>query len=139
MPLSRDEIMDKVRQALVDALGVDEDEVIPTARIGADLGAESIDYLDIVFRLEKAFNIKIPRGDLFPDGVLTTEEFVQQGTFTPRGLEELKTRMPYADLGALLKDPKVQNLADVFTVDMIVRFVEARLSGAEASAPSKPA
>jgi len=70
---------------------------------------------------------------------LTTEEFVQQGTFTPRGLEELKTRMPYADLGALVKDPKVQNLADVFTVDMIVRFVEARLSGAEASAPSKPA
>jgi len=139
MPVSRDEIMDKVRQALVDALGVDEDEVIPTARIGADLGAESIDYLDIVFRLEKAFNIKIPRGDLFPDGVLTTEEFVQQGAFTPRGLEELKARMPYADLGPLLEDPKVQNLADVFTVDMIVRFVEARLSGAEAASPSKPA
>jgi len=140
MPLSRDEIMDKVRQALVDALGVDEDEVIPTARIGADLGAESIDYLDIVFRLEKAFNIKIPRGDLFPDGVLTTEEFVQQGTFTPKGLEELKARMPYADLTALLKDPKVQNLADVFTGDMIVRFIEARLSGGEApAAPQKPA
>ena len=139
MPVSRDEIMDKVRQALVEALGVDEDEVIPTARIGADLGAESIDYLDIVFRLEKAFNIKIPRGDLFPDGVLTTEEFVQQGAFTPRGLEELKARMPYADLGPLLKDPKVQSLADVFTVDMIVRFVEARLSGVEAASPSKPA
>jgi acyl carrier protein len=139
MPVSRDEIMDKVRQALMGALGVDEDEVIPTARIRADLGAESIDFLDIVFRLEKEFNIKIPRADLFPDGVLTTEEFVQQGTFTPRGLEELKARMPYADLGALVKDPKVQNLVDVFTVDMIVRFVEARLSGAEAAAPSRPA
>ena len=139
MPLSRDEIMDKVRQALVDALGVDEDEVIPTARIGADLGAESIDYLDIVFRLEKAFNIKIPRGDLFPDGVLTTEEFVQQGVFTPKGLAELKARMPFADLRPLLKDPKVQNLADVFTVDMIVRFVDTRVSGAGATPPPNPA
>jgi acyl carrier protein len=138
MALSRDEIMDKVRQALVDALGVDEDEVVPTARIGADLGAESIDYLDIVFRLEKAFSIKIPRGDLFPDGVLTTEEFVQNGLFTPKGLSELRTRMPFADLKALEADPKVQNLADVFTVEMIVRFIEARLNGAPASSP-KPA
>jgi acyl carrier protein len=140
MALSRDEIMDKVHQALVDALGVDEDEVIPTARIKADLGAESIDFLDIVFRLEKAFNIKIQRGDLFPDNILTTEEFVQQGSFTPKGLDELKVRMPYADLTPLAKDPKAENLWDVFTVDMVVRFIEARLSGAEtAVAPPNPA
>ncbi|HET6441553.1 MAG TPA: phosphopantetheine-binding protein, partial [Phycisphaerae bacterium] len=77
MALSRDAITEKVREALVEALGVDEDEVVGTAKIGADLGAESIDYLDIVFRLEKAFNIKIPRGDLFPDNILSSEEFVQ--------------------------------------------------------------
>jgi len=139
MALSRDEITKKVREALVDALGIDEEEAVAEARIGADLGAESIDYLDIVFRLEKAFNIKIPRGDLFPDNILTSEEFVQNGKLTEKGLGELKARMPYADLGPLLKDPKVQNLADVFTVDMIVRFVEARMSGAEAASPSKPA
>ena len=130
MALSRDEIMVKVREALVDALGVDEDEVIPTARISADLGAESIDFLDIVFRLEKAFNIKIPRGDLFPDNILTSEEFVQNGKLTDKGLAELKARMPHADLTEFAKNPNVQDIADLFTVDMIVRFVEGKLGGA---------
>lgn len=127
MPLSRDEITEKVREALVDALGVDEDEVVPTAKIGGDLGAESIDYLDIVFRLEKAFNIKIPRGDLFPDNILSSEEFVQDGKLTAKGLAELKARMPYADLSSFEKNPSVQDIADLFTVDMIVRYVEAKL------------
>jgi acyl carrier protein len=131
MALSRDEIMDKVREALVDALGVDEDEVLPTARIGGDLGAESIDYLDIVFRLEKAFNIKIPRGDLFPDNILS-EEFVRDGKLTDKGLQELKTRMPYANLEAFEKNPNVQDIADLFTVDMIVKYIEAKLGGAGA-------
>ena len=131
MALSRDEIMNKVREALVDALGVDEDEVLPTARIGGDLGAESIDYLDIVFRLEKAFNIKIPRGDLFPDNILS-EEFVRDGKLTDKGLQELKTRMPYANLEAFEKNPNVQDIADLFTVDMIVKYIEAKLGGAGA-------
>jgi acyl carrier protein len=132
MALSRDEIMQKVREALVDALGVDEDEVIPSARISADLGAESIDFLDIVFRLEKAFNIKIPRGDLFPDNILTSEEFVQNGKLTEKGLAELKARMPHANLSEFEKNPNVQDIADLFTVDMIVRFTEAKLASAGA-------
>jgi acyl carrier protein len=131
MALSRDEIMEKVREALVDALGVDEDEVTPEARIGGDLGAESIDYLDIVFRLEKAFNIKIPRGDLFPDNILQSEEFVQDGKLTEKGLEELKTRLPHADLSEFEKDPKVDDIADLFTVDMIVRYIETKLGNGE--------
>ena len=130
MASSRDEIMEKVREALVDALGVDEDEVIPTARIQTDLGAESIDFLDIVFRLEKAFGIKIPRGDLFPDNIAASEEFVQNGKLTPKGLAELKARMPYADLAQFEKNPNVQDIADLFTVDMIVGYVEAKLSSA---------
>jgi len=129
MALSRDEIMEKVREALVDALGVDEDEVLPEARIGGDLGAESIDYLDIVFRLEKAFNIKIPRGDLFPDNILTSDEFVQDGKLTAKGLDELKARMPHADLAAFEKNPTVQDIADLFTVEMIVGYIEAKLGG----------
>jgi acyl carrier protein len=132
MALSRDEITEKVREALVDALGVDEDEVVPGAKIGGDLGAESIDYLDIVFRLEKAFNIKIPRGDLFPDNILSSEEFVQDGKLTAKGLTELKTRMPYADLSSFEKNPNVQDIADLFTVTMIVGYVEAKLRGAGA-------
>jgi acyl carrier protein len=132
MALSREEIMEKVREALVDALGVDEDEVIPTARIGPDLGAESIDYLDIVFRLEKAFNIKIPRGDLFPDNILTSEEFVQNKKLTEKGLAELKARMPYANLSKFEQNPNVDDIADLFTVDMIVGYVEAKLASAAA-------
>jgi acyl carrier protein len=124
MAFSHDEIADKVREALVDALGVDEDEVIPTARIQADLGAESIDFLDIVFRLEKAFNIKIPRGDLFPDAVLTSEEFVQNGKLTAKGIAELKVRMPFVDLSNFEKGP--QDVTDLFTVDMIVRYIESK-------------
>ncbi|HUU31604.1 MAG TPA: acyl carrier protein [Phycisphaerae bacterium] len=129
MALSRDEIAEKVREALVDALGVDEDEVVSTARIGGDLGAESIDFLDIVFRLEKAFNIKIPRGDLFPDNILTSDEFVQNGKLTEKGLAELKSRMPYADLAQFSKNPNVQDIADLFTVEMIVRYIETKFGG----------
>ena len=129
MALSRDEITEKVREAMVDALGVDEDEVTPEARIGGDLGAESIDFLDIVFRLEKAFSIKIPRGDLFPDNILTSDEYVQDGKLTAKGIEELKARMPYADLQEFEKNPTVQDITDLFTVDMIVGYVEAKLGG----------
>ena len=132
MALRREELLVKVREALVDALGVDEDEVLPGARIGADLGAESIDYLDIVFRLEKAFNIKIPRGDLFPDNILTSEEFVQNKKLTEKGLAELKARMPFADLKKFEQNPNVDDIADLFTVNMIVSYVEAKLAAAAA-------
>ena len=76
---SRDEIFEKVQAALVDALGVDDDEVTPEATMVGDLGAESIDFLDIVFRLEKSFSIKVPRSELFPEDVLSSTDFVVDG------------------------------------------------------------
>ena len=57
--MSRDDYFQKIQEVLDDALGVDEDEVTPDASLTADLGAESIDFLDIVFRLEKTFDFKI--------------------------------------------------------------------------------
>jgi len=132
MALSHDEILEKVREALVEALGVDEDEITPEAKIGADLGAESIDYLDIVFRLEKALGIKIPRGDLFPDNILNSEDLVQDGVLTEKGLAELRTRMPYADLTEFEKNPRVQDMGNLFTVQMVVRYIEAKLGGSGA-------
>ena len=129
MPVSREEIMDKVRQALVDALGVDEDEVIPTARIGADLGAESIDYLDIVFRLEKAFNIKIPRGELFPDNILNNPDLVKDGKLTSAGLAQLKERMVHADLSQFEKDPDISKMSELFKVQTIVNYVLGKVNG----------
>ena len=75
MAMTREQILQEVQGVLVDALGVDEDEVTPDATLMADLGAESIDFLDIVFRMEKAFGIKIPREELFPaENILTNTE-----------------------------------------------------------------
>jgi acyl carrier protein len=132
MALSRDEIYDKVRGVLVDALGVDEDEVTHTATLKEDLGAESIDYLDIVFRLEKAFSIKIPRGELFPEDFESLKNdpaYVQSGRITPAGMAELKKRMPYADFADFEKDPQVDKAGSLLTVDTITNYIEAKLRG----------
>ncbi len=128
MPTTRDEVFAKVRETLVEALGVDEEEVTPQAKISADLGAESIDYLDIVFRLEKAFEIKIPRGELFPDNILNNPEFVSNGKLTPAGLATLKQRMPHADFSQFEQDPDVSRMADLFKVQTIVNYVAAKVN-----------
>jgi acyl carrier protein len=129
--MSQDEIFEKVTNTLVEALGVDEDEVSRDSKLTADLGAESIDFLDIVFRLEKNFDVKIPRGDLFPDEKLFTDpNFVQNGRMTEEGLAELRRRMPYADIDSFAKNPNVQEISNLFTVEMIVRYIESKLQAA---------
>lgn len=128
--MTRDEIFEKVQTTLVDALGVDDDEVTPEATLQGDLGAESIDFLDIVFRLEKGFGIKIPRGELFPENLSAAEGgFVKDGVVTPEGIAELKKRMPHADVDSFAKDPKVENIQELFTVNMIVKFLEKKVNG----------
>jgi acyl carrier protein len=124
---TQDEIFDKVRTTLVDALGVDEDDVTRTATLRNDLGAESIDLLDIVFRLERNFGIKIPRGELFPESV-SDPDLTENGKLTAKGLEELKERMPYADLTAFSTDPDVEKILDLYTVDVLVQYVAAKLA-----------
>ena len=122
------EIFEKVRETLVDALGVDDDEVVPTATLIGDLGAESIDFLDIVFRLEKNFDIKIPRGELFPENLATADSgFVADGKVTSDGIAQLRQKMPHADIDSFAKNPVVSKLSDLFTVDMMCRFITARL------------
>ena len=124
---TKEEIYGKIRNALVEALGVDDDEVTPEATLVGDLGAESIDFLDIVFRLEKAFDIKIPRGELFPEDVLTNAEYVQDGRVTEGGLAELRKRMPFADLDEFAKNPAVQDFANLLTVADMCRFIEGKV------------
>jgi len=130
---SRDEIFEKVKETLVDALGLDEDEVSATSRLKADLGAESIDFLDIVFRLEKNFGIKIPRNELFPESLSAPDSgFAENGRVTEKGLTELRTKLPHADkesIDALAKDPRIENVEDLFTVNMIVNFLNSKLAG----------
>jgi acyl carrier protein len=127
MALTHEEIFKKVQDVLVDALGVDEDEVKPDAVIKDDLGAESIDFLDISFRLEKAFGIKIGKDEMMPQGLSNNAEFVQNERFTPAGIAELKTRMPFANFTEFEKDPTVDHMSKLFTVEMIVKFVEGKL------------
>ncbi|MCI0499831.1 MAG: acyl carrier protein [Planctomycetales bacterium] len=130
MAMSRDDIFEQVKDVLVDALGLDDDDVTEDATLMGDLGAESIDFLDIVFRLEKAFNIKVPREELFPaEAVMNNPEFVSGGKVTPKGLAELRSRMPHTNLSTFEKDPDVNKIADLFTVSAVVNFVENKVNG----------
>ena len=128
MALTDEEVFEKIQEVLEEALGVDEDEVTPEATIGGDLGAESIDYLDISFRLEKAFDIKIGESEMFDQSVLSEEGVAEDGKVTAQGLAKLKEKMPHADWAAFENDPQVDKLGDVFTVDMIRKFVQAKTS-----------
>lgn len=125
---SSEEIFDKVRDTLIDALGLDDDEVTQEATLIGDLGAESIDFLDIVFRLEKEFDIKIPRGELFPENLAAADSgFVEDGKVTEDGLAQLREKMPHADLDGFAANPDVNSIPDLFTVNMICKYVGSRL------------
>ncbi|MEO1496442.1 MAG: acyl carrier protein [Planctomycetota bacterium] len=123
-----EEIFSKVQDALVEALGVEDDEVTPEATLQGDLDAESIDFLDIVFRLEKAFDIKIERGELFPEDILTNKEYVDDGKLNDAGMAKLKERMPFAKLDDFEQDPQVQKLGKQLTVDDMCNFVQHKLA-----------
>ncbi|HEY2155074.1 MAG TPA: acyl carrier protein [Isosphaeraceae bacterium] len=129
-----DRIFAKVKTVLVQALGVDEDDVTPAASLLGDLGAESIDLLDIVFRLEREFAITIPRGELFiepasPGG----PNYLRDGRMTADGLAALRARMPYADLSDREHD-RLDDVTDLFTVDLLVRYVAWKLENGRGAA-----
>jgi len=131
MTMNREQVFEQVRTVMVDALGVDDDEVKPGATLMGDLGAESIDFLDIVFRLEKSFGIKIPREELFPaEAIMGNPEFINNGKLTAKGLNELRAKMPHTDISEFAKNPDMSKFADLFTVGMIVNFVESKLKAA---------
>jgi acyl carrier protein len=125
--MSRDEIFEKMQEVLEDALGVDPEEVTPEASLTDDLGAESIDFLDISFKLEQEFGFKIQQGELFPDNAAQDPAYVQDGVITEKGLSELKQKLPHVDFAEFEADPKITKLGSVFTVDTLVKFVEQKL------------
>ncbi len=128
MPMTEAEVFEKVKKVLTEALAVDDDEVTPEARLSEDLGAESIDYLDITFQLEKTFTIKIPKGELIPENLFTNPEFVQNGRMTEKGIEELKTRMAFADISKFVADPDINKFRDIFTVDTLCKYVMTKVN-----------
>src|SRR5262245_35463832 len=125
---TQDEIYSMVSATLVEALNVDEEEIRPTATLQGDLGAESIDFLDIVFRLEREFGIRIPRGELFPESIFQGDPaFVQDGRVTEKGLAELRPPMPFSDMRKYEKTLEVSAIGDLFTVEMIARYIQEKL------------
>jgi len=124
------EIHARVTRVLVEALNADEEEIRPQATLQGDLGAESIDFLDIVFRLEREFGIRIPQGELFPDSIFRGDpELVQDGRVTDQGLVELGSHMPYADLSAFADDRRLSAVPDLFTVGLLTRYIAWKLDG----------
>ena len=114
------EIFAKVADCFVEALGVDDDEVTMDAKVIDDLGAESLDFLDIVFRLERAFDIKIPRGDLERKVQVQVgeEPYEVDGVLTERALSELRavmTEVPDDEIQPGLKSKDIPKLFRVAT------------------------
>jgi len=126
--MTETEVFEIVAETLVEALALDDDEVTATATLTGDLGAESIDFLDIVFRLEKSFDIKIPRGELFPDNIVNNPDFVKDGSLTEAGMAKLKARMPHADFTDFEKNPDINNMGELFTVQTIVNYVMTKVN-----------
>src|SRR5262249_55128108 len=132
--LSHDQIFSSVREVLEDALGVDEDEITPEASITGDLGAESIDFLDIQFRLEKKFStpakpFKIEKGEMFPENLMENAAWVNNGKVTDAGMSVLRQRMPHMDFSRFESDRDVNKVGELFTVQSLVDFVERKLKG----------
>ena len=125
---TNDEIYDSIKNILIEALACDDDEVSAEATLVGDLGAESIDFLDIVFNLEQSFSIEIPRSDLFPEDILTSDEFVQEGIVTEAGIAALGERMPFIDLSNFSSNPRVQDFGNLMTVGDLCKFIEGKLN-----------
>ena len=121
------EIFEKVRATLVDALSAEEEDVLEESTLVGDLGAESIDFLDIVFQLEKAFGIKVERGELFPEDILKNESYIQNNHINEDGLAALRERLPFLDLSKFEKNPVVQEFASNMTVADMCRFIQFKL------------
>ncbi len=131
--LTHDEIFEKTRDVLMEALVVDAEEVTAEASLTGDLQAESIDFLDIVFRLEKTFStedrpFKIEQGELFPDNLLENPDWVKEGKLTDAGMAMLKERMPHVDFSVFDQDRSVEKVAATITVGSMVDFVNRKLS-----------
>src|SRR4029453_17413691 len=131
---SRDAIFNSVRDVLEEALGADAEDITPDATLTGDLEAESIDFLDIVFRLEKKFStpaqpFKINQGELFPENLMENPSWVSNGKFTDAGMAMLKQRMPHVDFSKFDSDRDVNKVGELITVKSLVDFVERKLRG----------
>jgi acyl carrier protein len=120
-----DKVFPVVAETMADALGCDVEEVKPTVSLIEDLDAESIDFLDMVFRLERAFKIKIPRGKIVENarGSLTEGEFEQKGVVTDVGLAQLKAYLSEVPADRFKSPMKVADIPRLFTPETFCKLV----------------
>ncbi|MCX6116236.1 MAG: phosphopantetheine-binding protein [Proteobacteria bacterium] len=123
---------EKIQEIVSEALYCDIEQVKRDANLMNDLGAESIDFLDIVFRLEKTFAIKLPKGDIETKarGDLAEGEFEVHGVLQEKGLARLKSMMPEVPEDRFKAGLKVKEIASLFTVATFERMVLERLNQA---------
>lgn len=128
--MTQDEIFEKVKDAFIEALGVDDDEVTPEAKIFDDLGAESLDLLEIVFLLERAFDIKIPRAGIqerSQEGI-DPSEYEVEGVLTDQALEKLRELMPEVGPDELKPGLTPNDIPRLFRVQTFVNLVNQMLT-----------
>jgi acyl carrier protein len=122
------DIYAEVASVLTEALVVEKQGMTPKARLQRDLGADSLDLLEITFRLEHAFGIEIPRGELFPDSTFRLDpELLLDGNLTDKGIAEIHSRIPYADLTSFKYDRRLSAVPDLFTVGLVADYVAWKL------------
>ncbi|GAC1404603.1 MAG: acyl carrier protein [Pyrinomonadaceae bacterium] len=126
--MTHEEITQKVADVLVQALGVSRSEVRPETSLVADLEAESIDFLDIVFRIEKEFGIEVSRGELFPQEMLRDSALISNGELADAGAVAMRGRFAFTDTTAIKAGENVEDLMnDLLTVQLIVDYVTSKL------------
>ena len=122
--------VNKIMPIIADALYLEEDEVSSSSLMIADLGAESIDFLDIVFRLEQEFGIKIPRGEIQAKarGTLTEEEFAPNGIISEDGLDQLRSFFNESPANLIKEGMSQRDISNLFTVSTFAKVVDSILS-----------
>jgi acyl carrier protein len=131
------DVYPKVREIIADVLVIDEDDVSLNSRLITDLGAESIDFLDLVFQLEKEFKIKIPRGQLEKNarGDLAEDEFEKGGVLTAPGLAALKNYLNEVPAEQFKANMKVNEIPMLFTVETFCKLIVAAVSQQQVAEP----
>ncbi len=123
--MNTDTIYPKVREIVADVLAFDEDEIQRDGSLVNDYSAESIDFLDLVYQLEREFKIKIPRGMIEEEARrgLSGDEFEEKGRLTEKGLEQLKAYLSEVPEDRFIPKMQVALIPTLFTVETICKIV----------------
>ena len=143
-PITKEEIMavyPKIAEIIAAALPCEIERVKPEASLIDDLGAQSIDFLDIVFRIERAFKVKIPRGKIVEEarGDLSAAEFDQRGVVSEAGLQRLRAFLSEVPPERFASPLKVADIPRLFTTETFCKIVIRQQRAQPAPADPKPA